>query len=122
RRRHTISKRDWSSDVCSSDLVINAATIATMRGTLSDDIEKPSIKFFVSMGTISPASVVTTLAIKPIVRDSFGIFVDNKSEKKDPRPFCSFFMQLNSFLFGVCPPHTALALYVSGDKPPYMIF
>src|SRR5699024_11687400 len=83
RRRHTISKRDWSSDVCSSDLVINAATIATMRGTLSDDIEKPSIKFFVSMGTISPASVVTTLAIKPIVRDSFGIFVDNKSEKKD---------------------------------------
>src|SRR5699024_11334782 len=26
RRRHTRSKRDWSSDVCSSDLVIAAAT------------------------------------------------------------------------------------------------
>src|SRR5699024_11936287 len=24
RRRHTISKRDWSSDVCSSDLLIEA--------------------------------------------------------------------------------------------------
>src|SRR5699024_11654747 len=23
RRRHTTSKRDWSSDVCSSDLIIN---------------------------------------------------------------------------------------------------
>src|SRR5699024_12078749 len=23
RRRHTISKRDWSSDVCSSDLIIS---------------------------------------------------------------------------------------------------
>src|SRR5207249_8147567 len=26
RRRHTRSKRDWSSDVCSSDLAIEAAT------------------------------------------------------------------------------------------------
>src|SRR5207249_7844891 len=25
RRRHTRSKRDWSSDVCSSDLVVDAA-------------------------------------------------------------------------------------------------
>src|SRR5699024_11877020 len=27
RRRHTISKRDWSSDVCSSDLTINPCEI-----------------------------------------------------------------------------------------------
>src|SRR5699024_12097168 len=27
RRRHTISKRDWSSDVCSSDLVIFGAVL-----------------------------------------------------------------------------------------------
>src|SRR5271167_1305214 len=26
RRRHTISKRDWSSDVCSSDLLLWGAT------------------------------------------------------------------------------------------------
>src|SRR5699024_12071884 len=27
RRRHTRSKRDWSSDVCSSDLFINASLL-----------------------------------------------------------------------------------------------
>src|SRR5699024_10267249 len=31
-RRHTISKRDWSSDVCSSDLGLGAATLAEMGG------------------------------------------------------------------------------------------
>src|SRR5438067_13215624 len=29
RRRHTRSKRDWSSDVCSSDLVISKAWLGT---------------------------------------------------------------------------------------------
>src|SRR5699024_11884652 len=29
RRRHTRSKRDWSSDVCSSDLDLNGKSIAT---------------------------------------------------------------------------------------------
>src|SRR5699024_689083 len=28
RRRHTRSKRDWSSDVCSSDLIINISSVA----------------------------------------------------------------------------------------------
>src|SRR5699024_11755017 len=44
RRRHTISKRDWSSDVCSSDLQhdadvgVSAATLAELmrRGGHSD--------------------------------------------------------------------------------------
>src|SRR5699024_11902831 len=31
RRRHTRSKRDWSSDVCSSDLVLLTGTIYTSR-------------------------------------------------------------------------------------------
>src|SRR5207249_8771071 len=30
RRRHTISKRDWSSDVCSSDLVLGEEPVAGM--------------------------------------------------------------------------------------------
>src|SRR5437868_7810754 len=29
RRRHTRSKRDWSSDVCSSDLAVSATTVRT---------------------------------------------------------------------------------------------
>src|SRR5206468_9924701 len=31
-RRHTISDRDWSSDVCSSDLRDNLAAFASRRG------------------------------------------------------------------------------------------
>src|SRR5699024_11442379 len=30
RRRHTISKRDWSSDVCSSDLIIFTIIVYTI--------------------------------------------------------------------------------------------
>src|SRR5699024_11279908 len=36
RRRHTRSKRDWSSDVCSSDLT-TAGQIAHLRGTPTPD-------------------------------------------------------------------------------------
>src|SRR5207249_6314301 len=35
RRRHTRSKRDWSSDVCSSDLYINSTGIALIVGILA---------------------------------------------------------------------------------------
>src|SRR5207249_6424917 len=31
RRRHTISKRDWSSDVCSSDLVMSDLSTVLVR-------------------------------------------------------------------------------------------
>src|SRR5207249_8337353 len=31
RRRHTRSKRDWSSDVCSSDLIVESPTPSTTR-------------------------------------------------------------------------------------------
>src|SRR5699024_1834194 len=37
---------------------IKAATIATIRGTLNDETEKSSTRFFVNMGTTSPVSVV----------------------------------------------------------------
>src|SRR5699024_1463887 len=44
RRRHTRSKRDWSSDVCSSDLTPPCAGRASKRGC-------------VSLGSMSPATV-----------------------------------------------------------------
>src|SRR5699024_12086480 len=34
RRRHTISKRDWSSDVCSSDLALPVATDVTDNASI----------------------------------------------------------------------------------------
>src|SRR5699024_11487701 len=37
RRRHTRSKRDWSSDVCSSDLVIFATAITHLIGLPNHD-------------------------------------------------------------------------------------
>src|SRR5699024_11429066 len=43
RRRHTRSKRDWSSDVCSSDL----AVVADQEVDLTDDDEEnPSTDIF----------------------------------------------------------------------------
>ena len=51
-----------------------------MRGTLKEDTEKPSTKFFVSTGTRSPASVVIRLAVSPITSASFGILVDKIRE------------------------------------------
>src|SRR5699024_11653149 len=40
RRRHTRSKRDWSSDVCSSDLTPNATglTLAQTRQMVADAV------------------------------------------------------------------------------------
>src|SRR5699024_12239214 len=41
-RRHTRSKRDWSSDVCSSDLPVNArvpALAAAIDNALGDSVE-----------------------------------------------------------------------------------
>src|SRR5699024_12227912 len=41
-RRHTSSKRDWSSDVCSSDLIINAYAKINELSTEIDDYDSPS--------------------------------------------------------------------------------
>src|SRR5207253_6795217 len=46
RRRHTRWPRDWSSDVCSSDLTgaaleRTAATIAAARASVHQDVERP---------------------------------------------------------------------------------
>src|SRR5699024_3355566 len=46
RRRHTISKRDWSSDVCSSDLFISAIgdyETMTENATLEDYLSSVSL-------------------------------------------------------------------------------
>src|SRR5699024_12143102 len=39
RRRHTRSKRDWSSDVCSSDLVLKGLEVARADKVIGNSLE-----------------------------------------------------------------------------------
>src|SRR5699024_12208039 len=43
RRRHTRSKRDWSSDVCSSDLVLLRADLADLVAHVHGQAERAGI-------------------------------------------------------------------------------
>src|SRR6266513_4818077 len=43
RRRHTRSKRDWSSDVCSSDLLLRTAPAAAGADALLDEQPAPQV-------------------------------------------------------------------------------
>src|SRR5699024_11297422 len=45
RRRHTRSKRDWSSDVCSSDLLNIHANISARGNAINAPITPPEIIF-----------------------------------------------------------------------------
>src|SRR5207249_10648509 len=47
RRRHTRSKRDWSSDVCSSDL--NAMHVAKLRGIKVQETRLPAPENFTNL-------------------------------------------------------------------------
>src|SRR5699024_11788718 len=38
RRRHTRSKRDWSSDVCSSDLLMNLSKMKVLKLEISSPV------------------------------------------------------------------------------------
>ena len=75
--------------------MINAAPIAMISGTLKDETEKPSTRFFVKSGTTSPASVVMILAVNPMISIAFGIFVDKIRLKKGLRPFGCFSITSN---------------------------
>src|SRR5207249_7941398 len=65
RRRHTRSKRDWSSDVCSSDLIVFRARQAEPSWVLLMEARhlasKPRWKASRSSATIWPAEQLTSL-------------------------------------------------------------
>src|SRR5437868_9894811 len=58
RRRHTRSKRDWSSDVCSSDLILGDLPFLTVpeSGGRSPRIRRSSVVLPTPLGPISPRS------------------------------------------------------------------
>src|SRR5207249_6013618 len=64
-RRHTRSKRDWSSDVCSSDLFIAFGAFSIPAGWLADRWSRRGmmVVFFFGIGT---ASVLTGFATGPV--------------------------------------------------------
>src|SRR5699024_11534563 len=56
RRRHTRSKRDWSSDVCSSDLTIHIVLRHLLENVLPEPFE-----------VVLPMSVVHCIAVSIVV-------------------------------------------------------
>src|SRR5690625_6209973 len=68
-----------------------------INGILSEETAKPSTKFFVNKGTTRPASVVITLAIKPTINATFGIFADKIKSINGLRLSSFFFISISSF-------------------------
>src|SRR5690625_1525683 len=68
-----------------------------INGILSEETAKPSTKYFVNKGTTRPASVVITLAIKPTLHATFGIFADKIKSINGLRPSSFFFISISSF-------------------------
>src|SRR5699024_11590732 len=65
RRRHTRSKRDWSSHVCSSDLLCSAPVMAAEQGGFSG----PSATQSQAGGFQGPNGSVTTVESAKSLRD-----------------------------------------------------
>src|SRR5699024_10405502 len=85
RRRHTRSNRDWSSDVCSSDLIPSgkvaiSLTVKTLASGLSDKLQPGDIiriyHFLETAEEVPELRFVKVLS----VTDSDGINVDNTKE------------------------------------------
>src|SRR5699024_11973569 len=74
RRRHTRSKRDWSSDVCSSDLTINSKVDSALAGALE----------LVNMDTVPVMSIITGHG-EMLSTSNMAAFVDNMEQNNFQR-------------------------------------
>src|SRR5699024_11220480 len=70
-RRHTRSKRDWSSDVCSSDLVVYAENANSVKGLLNHQV-KP-YEDGPAIDTVSGNSSSTTRRYYRSYRSDLGV-------------------------------------------------
>src|SRR5699024_11779315 len=75
RRRHTISTRDWSSDVCSSDLILYAASV--------------SVAF--PYGTFANSSVFLIIGKNKSVSKFVSVSCNNDTNRSNPIPVSIFF-------------------------------
>src|SRR5260370_14827811 len=62
RRRHTRFKCDWSSDVCSSDLVLSLRTAASH---FNDEFNTRTVTIRANPGDIDPSSTFTHVVARP---------------------------------------------------------
>src|SRR5437868_8202126 len=69
RRRHTRSKRDWSSDVCSSDLVSAAAKVTITAGTA--EISAATLTVNAGMSKFSGVVQADTVITNSVVSASY---------------------------------------------------
>src|SRR5699024_11592747 len=70
RRRHTISKRDWSSDVCSADLILECIIPFTIANLVND------MQAGGGMGDI--ARYGAQLVVMAVLSLVFGVAAGNK--------------------------------------------
>src|SRR5207248_3476174 len=76
RRRHTISYGDWSSDVCSSDLVPEAGIALDFgREALREIKSDPSLRDI-------PVVVLTTSKAEEDIARSYNLGVNSRSEER----------------------------------------
>src|SRR5699024_12876402 len=66
RRRHTISKRDWSSDVCSSDLALAHQAYKTGKLDNLTDNQVDNLDFLEKFGYIELTPKETNKGIKTV--------------------------------------------------------
>src|SRR5699024_12236524 len=84
RRRHTRSKRDWSSDVCSSDLDDPAAESIPVHmnsnGTLSDEDAKFASQYAAQL--LNPLRQKAGSPVYKITNGSLKIAQDRSEERR----------------------------------------
>src|SRR5207249_9503872 len=86
RRRHTISKRDWSSDVCSSDLTMRMNSFVPDGPLLQEiggEMFSPSCVYFTGIISSEPnAGLFTLIDQRPPLRLLLDASFDRSDERR----------------------------------------
>src|SRR5437868_14639119 len=72
RRRHTRSKRDWSSDVCSSDLFVQPSDVGL-------EVVKPIVD---GLGASVAGKEHFVLMFIELLQEAFEVMIDARSEER----------------------------------------
>src|SRR5205809_3587983 len=99
RRRHTRCSRDWSSDVCSSDLVLQVGGIADALRSGADAARGRVLVFYPADLQYSPADIPGLVA--PILDGEADIVTGTKQGHYDRRFVSWVYNALCRWLFGV---------------------